>query len=63
MFYIDFTVHDEEEIIAEEKTLSEAITTAKAKQAELKADGKRGIITVYEDVGNNIHKTYEFFKV
>jgi hypothetical protein len=63
MYYIDFTVRDDEKVIAEANEFDEAMAIAKAKQAELKAEGKCGIITVYQDVGNNIHKTYEFLKV
>lgn len=66
-FYVKFVSDDEKErLTVELPGKAAAIATGKAKQAEYKAAGKHGIITVYEistERGMPMEKCYEFWEV
>lgn len=65
-YFVEFTHENESERIAETPDRAAAIAIGKAKQAEYKAAGKNGIISVYEistERGLPMRKCYEFWDV
>lgn len=66
-YRVKFVSNDETEItIIETPDKAAAIATGKAKQAEYKAAGKSGIISMYEitaERGSPMRKCYDFWEV
>lgn len=56
MFYINFTVGDDDVVIAEGKTKEEALKNAQVAIDKIKAEGKHGVISVNEGRGNIVRQ-------
>lgn len=65
-YYVDFTSGDKTERIAEITDMEKGKVIGKEKQTEYKAEGKKGIISLYETTterGRPMSKCHEFWEI